>query len=259
MNGVSFPLYYASMFTTFGLVSVFVILGLLALIAIFQVEALTNPYAMTILAGMFLLYIIPSQLFGASFSYLFDSLETAQAVYSQVASWAGMIVAIVVILLDNLYPADPWIVRMIHITMCALDVFYIPYGLFYWLIKSYLEVKVTDVFVDTETELGFGTYNRIEIIAPLICMLAQIPLFFLLLVTADVIKSGGRPSEAVKSLILNSKSSGSKIARVSPEGVVQPDDEDVAAERSRIGRYFSGVQAGESVVVAVKVRTVANF
>lgn len=96
VNGVTFTLYFVSIMTTFGILSVVVVLSQLAMIFVFQVEAFMNIYAMTVLLGLLLLYLIPSQIFNVLFSYLFDRMETAQTVFSQIAHWGGSVVAFAV-------------------------------------------------------------------------------------------------------------------------------------------------------------------
>lgn len=65
-------------------------------IYIFGVTAFTNPFAITVVVCLLLLFIFPCLLFSAAFSYLFDRMETAQSVFSQVCSWMGYIMGLAV-------------------------------------------------------------------------------------------------------------------------------------------------------------------
>jgi hypothetical protein len=68
----------------------------IAIIYAFDVEAFTNPYAITITVVLLILFILPCLLFSAVFSYFFDRMESAQAVFSQVCSMMGYLFAIAV-------------------------------------------------------------------------------------------------------------------------------------------------------------------
>ncbi len=102
VNGVSFGLYFSSIFLVFGLLSVIVTLSQIALIYIFQLAAFMNPYALTITTVLLLLFIVPSLLFSTWFSYLFDRLESAQSVFSPISSWMGTIAGVVVSCLSQI-------------------------------------------------------------------------------------------------------------------------------------------------------------
>ena len=98
---------------------------------------------------------------------------------------------------------DRTIVRAVHITFCAVDVFYIPYAIFYWVIKVYIEMKYQYLSTQKIQEINFSTYMTPEILAIFICMLVQIPVFWLLLVAVDVFKNGGQPIHTIRSLMVS--------------------------------------------------------
>jgi len=55
-----------------------------------------NPYAFTVTTVLLIIFIFPSMLFCAVFSYAFDKMETAQSCFIQIASLGGFIVSAVV-------------------------------------------------------------------------------------------------------------------------------------------------------------------
>lgn len=96
MNGLDSVTYFASLIIVFFILGMFVTVLQLSMVFIFSIEAYTNGYAFTMLFILLALFIPSSLLFSAVFSYAFNTLEAAETVYSQLASWSGTMVGIVV-------------------------------------------------------------------------------------------------------------------------------------------------------------------
>jgi hypothetical protein len=84
------------MFLVYGSVAFLVTLLQLGLIWIFQIQSFMNYAAFIVTTVLLIMFIAPSLLFSTVMSYGFDKMETAQSVYSQIASWSGTIVSIIV-------------------------------------------------------------------------------------------------------------------------------------------------------------------
>ncbi|XP_035703760.1 ATP-binding cassette sub-family A member 8-B isoform X2 [Folsomia candida] len=252
VNGVSFSMYFTSMFFVYGMLSLLITLMEIVVILAFNLTAFTNPYAITITLGLLILFIFPCLLFSAAFSYVFDRMETAQSVFSQLCSWMGMIVGIAMILIDNLAPDSA---MLMHVIFSFLDIFYIPFGIFYFTQKQYFKCT----FANTCDSLSFKDYTGHEFTVMAVAMLVQIPIYSFWLLVADVVKNGGRMSGVFKFLNVRVpwiSSSGSKICDSSDPSVLQnisDNDEDVQNEKSRVDDYFSQPPSHNSkCVVAVQ-------
>lgn len=90
---------------------------------------------------------------------------------------------------------DKSTVLITHAAFSALDVFYIPFGIFYFVNKQYLLCTVTD----TCGSLSWDNYFEPEILVMVFVMLVQIPVFTLLILIADVLKNGG----SIKSIFVS--------------------------------------------------------
>jgi len=103
-----------------------------------------------------------------------------------------------IIILDSIYP-EATVVYVIHYVACAVDVFYIPFGAFYWVNKQYIVCTIKN---DCD-QLGFDNYSGKEFISMIVCMLLQIPVFSLLLMIVDVKNQGGRASDVFSYLFVS--------------------------------------------------------
>jgi hypothetical protein len=90
------------------------------------------------------------------------------------------------------------VVIVIHAVFCFLDVFYIPFGVFYFVNKQYFICT----FTDTCNELSWESYMGTEFLVMFFAMVAQIPIFSALLLIADVLKDGGKFSDALALLLV---------------------------------------------------------
>jgi hypothetical protein len=79
---------------------------------------------------------------------------------------------------------------VVHIALCAVNIFYIPYGIIYWINKHYLICTIQR----TCNDQSFGDYLGPEIRATGIVLLVQIPVFIAFLMLAEFLKNGGRIS-----------------------------------------------------------------
>jgi hypothetical protein len=93
VNGLTFQMYFLSLFLVFATLSLFVTLMEIAIIYAFNVGAFTNPYAIIITVVLLIMFILPCLLFSAIFSYFFDRLESAQSIFQPLCYFTGMICA----------------------------------------------------------------------------------------------------------------------------------------------------------------------
>lgn len=168
----------------------------IVVIVAFSVSALTNPYAITVLISLLILFIFPLFLFSAAFSYVFDRMETAQTVFSNVCSLMGSIIGIAMIVIDSYAPNYS---MLMHGIFSFFDIFYIPFGIFYFTQKQYLKCT----YANTCDSLSFEDYTGKEFVIILVAMLVQIPLFGLWLVAADASKNRNKLTGVFKHLVRN--------------------------------------------------------
>ncbi|ODM93723.1 ATP-binding cassette sub-family A member 5 [Orchesella cincta] len=254
VNGVSFGLYFSSVFLVFGLLSVIVIAMQIGLIYIYALPAFMNPYAM-IVSVFLLLFFIPScLLFSTAVSYFFDRLESAQSIFSPISSWAGTLFGIAIIIMDGLSSVSgSKHVLISHSIFSALNVFYIPFGVFYWINKKYILCSI----LDNCDELGFKDYLSPEIVIMAVCLIVQIPIFVVLVLVADIVKNEGSIGSAIKSIFTrnasrihasNSESNGDGES-LTGESI---DDEDVNNEKIRVSNILNGTDPIDNSVVVVQ-------
>lgn len=89
-------MYFVSMIAVYGVLSLLITVMQIVTVVAFGVSSFANPFALTVTVVLLLLYIMPCLLASAAFSYLFDRMETAQTVFSQVCSWTGLLFGIAV-------------------------------------------------------------------------------------------------------------------------------------------------------------------
>jgi len=103
-------------------------------------------------------------------------------------------------LLVDAFAADTHIPLILHSIFSAVDIFYIPFGIFYYTNKQYITCTV----FDTCDLIGFKNYLGSEFLVMGLAMLLQIPLFLVILVVVDVIKNGGNSLDALQFLVIDS-------------------------------------------------------
>ncbi|CAG7816037.1 unnamed protein product [Allacma fusca] len=249
VNGVSFGIYFGSFFGVFTLLMLIPTVSQVVLITSFGVEAYMNPYSMVVITGIILLFIIPALLFSSIFSYMFDKPDSAQSIFSAATTYSGMIMLIVILLVDGLAKSRTLVVAL-NALFCFINVFFVPYAIYYWTNKQYVLHAIKST-IGEAGGINFSTYNTMEINTILVCLLVQIPLFSILLVAVDVIKSGGNPFHALMTT-LSFRKSMSAVECVETGNIEEePRDEDVAREKTRVQKHFSGLERNDNCVIAV--------
>lgn len=90
-------------------------------------------------------------------------------------------------------------ILIMHGFFSALDIFYIPFGIFYWINKQYILCTAND----TCDKLTFSDYLGPEMLIMALCLVVQIPIFLMLVVIADVVKHGSSPWTAFTAVFVS--------------------------------------------------------
>jgi len=100
VNGVTFSLYFLPILCIFCFLAICHVVMQVAIVYAFNVEAFTNVYAAMTMIILLMTCILPTLLFTAAFSYLFNKMESAQRVFFNISVIAGYFCMLLVSLLN---------------------------------------------------------------------------------------------------------------------------------------------------------------
>ncbi|XP_071532999.1 cholesterol transporter ABCA5-like [Panulirus ornatus] len=246
LNGVGFNLYFSSFILVIGAVYLVAYIGLLIIIAAFNVPSLTIQPAFGAIAVLYLLYMPSAILFSAVFCYIFDKAETARQFYPNLASTLGFMSYTAVSLVDTLVVTDDDIhpSLILHIVLAVFVPFYVPFGLLYFINKIFIGFSLNG----TCSELTTRCYMTTEIIVLFVIILIDIPLYYILLRLADTLKLGGSWRDAL--WIMKKKESGNSCHIDEAEVDALPgEDDDVKEERANIASVMNNGGAVPPVLI----------
>ncbi|XP_042234666.1 cholesterol transporter ABCA5-like [Homarus americanus] len=231
LNGVGFNSYFMSYFVVLGAIYMVSYLGLLIVIAAFQVPSLIIPQAFAAIAILYLLYIPCSLLYSVVFCYIFDKSETARQFYPNMCTTVGMVAYTIVSLVDILVVGidkDNKSSLIVHTVFTVVLPNYIPFGLMYFINKVYIDCSVKGNCGD----LTFDNYFTPEIVVLFVVVLIDIPFYYILLRIADTLKFGGSWREA----LWMKESKVGTVNEINEQGIDAPagEDDDVKEERTNV-------------------------
>ncbi|CAG9854771.1 unnamed protein product [Phyllotreta striolata] len=232
VNGLSFTLYFLSFFAIQIALMVLLCASLIVLVVIMKPAALSSASAVAVLSVLIGLYCPASILFTTAASYLFDKSETAQAVMSNTALLLGMVPYLIVTL------TPPHVGRLVHCVFSFTDVMYLPYGIIYY-IRNISEACRYNGGCDGSVK----DYFTQDIVVVFVALLVHIPLWYFMVMVADVKKSGGQLSSLFKKNI----NGATDEEHIGDYG--QNEDEDVRTERQRVKSIIRNNPATTPVVV----------
>lgn len=194
LNGVGFNLYFSSYFLLMGAMYMVTYIGLLIIIAAFNVSSLIILPAFGAIAVLYLLYMPSALLFSATLSYIFDKAETARQFYPNMATTIGFLSYMAVYFVDTFAVTDNIQPSLIlHIIFAIFLPYYVPFGLLFFINKIYIVCSLSS----TCDELTASSYMTTEIIVLFVVILIDIPLYYILLRLADTLKLGGSWRDAL--------------------------------------------------------------
>lgn len=229
LNGVGFHLYFLSVLCVMIVMYAINYIGLLIIVAAFNLSSLTVPAAFAAIAVLYLLYMPCALLYSAVFCYIFDKSETARQFYPSMATTIGFIGYTAVSVVDmklggfseNENPAF-----YTHVALTILIPHYIPFGILYYINRVYLLCSANP----TCSVPKASAYLSPEIIIMFIMVLVDIPVYYFLLRLADAVKLGGNWKEAFWMKGSPRKVPDKELGIDAPAG----EDDDVCSERSLV-------------------------
>lgn len=234
VNGLTFPLYFGSIFVVLSILLLFLLCILLALIVAFNFKALLIPAAFGILTSMYILYILPGLLYIGCVSYLFDSMESGQFIFA-FASWTGMIPYFAVMLTNSFQVLGGDLATGLHIAFAFISPVYIPFGIIYYIQNQYLFCSITR----TCDSLTFSDYMVVEIYILYVALIFHTVFWGIGLKAVDIIKDGGN----VRSMFQT------KVAAKDNSDKIFNEDHDVQKERDTVESYMKNSTNTSSIPV----------
>lgn len=242
LNGVGFNFYFSSFFIVMGAMYMVSYIGLLVIIAAFQVPSLIIPSAYGAIAILYLLYMPCALMTSAVYCYLFDKSESARQFYPGMAITVGFL-AYTVVSLVYLLANNEHVSFILHVVFAVLFPQYIPFGLLFFINIIYIECSLTD----SCNNLTANSYMTKQIIALFVIVLVDIPLYYILLRLADTLKLGGSWRDA---LWMNKSKVG--IPRQIDESEIDTpadEDDDVKEERSNVAAAIRNGDTASTVLI----------
>nr|XP_022912468.1 ATP-binding cassette sub-family A member 3-like [Onthophagus taurus] len=129
----------------------------------------------------------------------------------------------------------------LHTVFSLLNTMYIPYAIFYYVQRTYMICGVPDIC----NTLTISNYMTTEIYVILIGIIVQIPIYSIILVVIDVLKSGGHISEVFKCFFITPD----ELTNTDDVDVGLNEDADVKSERTKVSNILNTVVAEPPVVL----------
>ncbi|XP_069935833.1 cholesterol transporter ABCA5 isoform X2 [Cherax quadricarinatus] len=231
LNGVGFNLYFSSFFIVMGVMYMVSYIGLLIIIAAFQVPSLIIPQAYGAIAILYLLYMPCALTTSAVYCYIFDKSETARQFYPPMSITIGFL-SYTAVSLVYLLASDTQVGFILHIVLAILFPQYIPFGLLFFINRVYVLCSLRN----SCGQLTASDYMTPEINSLFVIVLVDIFVYYILLRLADTLKLGGSWREALWMKETNVGYSQS----IAENGIEAPagEDDDVKEERSNVAVAF---------------------
>ncbi|XP_068227005.1 cholesterol transporter ABCA5-like [Palaemon carinicauda] len=244
LNGVGFHMYFLSVLCVMMVMYIINYIGLLIIIAAFNLSSLTVPAAFAVIALLYLMYMPCALLYSSVFCYIFDKSETARQFYPSMATTIGFIgytaVAVVDMKIDS-FSSDENPAFYTHIALTILIPHYIPFGILYYVNRVYIICSADPTCSIPEA----SDYLNTEIIIMFIMILVDIPLYYILLRLADALKLGGNWKEAFWIKGPSKTVPDREMGIEAPSG----EDDDVCSERAVVSQALRDV--GETPPVLI--------
>lgn len=230
INGVTFTQYFSSYFILLISMLLFIFFILVSLIALFHVEGLDTPYAVSTLVILLIAYCPAAVLATACLSYFFEKTDSVQSILPNVTSLIGGVPFIVVASLDMMGIANN-LAFALHVLFSSTNFVYVPFAIIYF---------INSVYRENDEHAPFIKYVNKETVALLMGCVGQIPVLWVILKTLD------------------SKTKSNDNSKVTIDTHDEGDD-DVKAERRKVNNIVGDQDNWPVMVVQVKILTFIMF
>ncbi|XP_030747414.1 ATP-binding cassette sub-family A member 5-like [Sitophilus oryzae] len=226
VNGLSTSTYFLTYFLVLCVIMVVICAILVIIMVAFDIPGLREWPSIVTFSVLIFLYCPSSILSCTCLSYIFDKTDSAQSILPNIATFIGWIPSIFVIGLDVMNVGKQ-IAMILHCLFSLTNTMYIPCAILYYIQRVY---RLCSINLACD-RLNLASYCTPEIIILLVGMIVNIPLWFMLLRVVDVVKSGGRASDAFQFL---QKNKTEDISEIIDSDVGTNEDQDVKDEKNKV-------------------------
>ncbi|KAF5301097.1 hypothetical protein FQA39_LY10916 [Lamprigera yunnana] len=242
VNGLSFSMYFITYFIVLVALMFVICAALLLIILIFDIPSLRGWPALSILGILLILHCPASILFVTCVSYIFDKTDSALSILPNIATLFGMVPFLLVFVLD-MFGIGGHSAYILHIFFSLINTMYIPYGAVYYIQRVY---QMCTEYRGCST-ISLCDYMTHEIIIMIVGIILHLPIWSLILIILDIVKSGGKISDAFKLFKSNVKEKYDEISEVSDIG--ENEDDDVKNERQKVKDLIINTSHNPPVIV----------
>ncbi|GFS20493.1 ATP-binding cassette sub-family A member [Elysia marginata] len=252
ISGVSFNLYWGTIYLRDIVVFLIPCTAIIIAVIILDIKGLNSEGPILAMLLMFLTLIPFGILMIMVISFLFDKGESVMSYLPPLLQLSGMIPYIVVALVDMITQSN-WAI-ILHYIFCVVLPPYLMFSGFYFISRVNLYAVIKGEEPTTSDYFDADSHILVTIILPIIHCLWM----YWLLRVLDVRATDGNPRAAFPCLATG-LDKDSDPGRAINDDVIEGEDEDVSAERSRVERLTSentvnysranGVQAGTELQV----------
>ncbi|BFZ21348.1 hypothetical protein BsWGS_24386 [Bradybaena similaris] len=229
ISGLTFNLYWGTIYVCDLLVYLIPVVIIIIVVLAVQIQGLNSGGALGALLLLFVTNIPFNIVLALVLSFLFDKSETCSAYLPILLNLISLVPYLAVSLIDMISNSNAAIV--IHYLACIIDPPYIVFGGFYFISRVNMVAMTKGRAVSESDYFDFGNHVIICIIMPIIHLFWM----YWLLRILDVKKAGGSFLEAFPCFSESTDTS----QRVNSD-VIDPEDDDVMAERHRIEHLQMG-------------------
>ncbi|KAB0791349.1 hypothetical protein PPYR_03149 [Photinus pyralis] len=242
VNGLTFSMYFVTYFVVLVALMLLICAALLLIILIFDIPSLRGLPALSILAILLLLHCPASILFVTCISYIFDKMDSALSILPNIATLFGMVPFFLVFGLD-MFGIGGKSAYILHIFFSLINTMYIPYGAVYYIQRVYQ--------MCTEyrgcTNISLADYMTHEIIVMIVGIILHLPIWFFVLLVVDIVKNGGKVSDAFQVFKTKKKERYDDLRELSDIG--ENEDDDVKIERQKVKELIGNTTQSPPVIV----------
>lgn len=200
----------------------FIFFILVSVIALFHVEGLDTPFAISTMIILLVAYCPTAVLATACISYFFEKTDSVQSILPNVTSLIGGVPFIIVASLDMLGIANN-LAFALHVLFSSTNFIYVPFAIIYF---------INSVYRENDDNVPFIKYVNKETVALLMGCIGQIPALWVIL------------------KILDSKTKNNETSK--PTVDTQDDgDDDVKTERRKVDSIVNDQVDWPIIVVQV--------
>ncbi|KAK4878287.1 hypothetical protein RN001_010793 [Aquatica leii] len=242
VNGLSFTMYFITYFIVLVALMLIISAALFLIILIFDIPSLRGWAGLSVLGILILLHCPASILFITCISYIFDKTDSALSILPNIATLLGVVPFFLVFGLD-MFGIGGQSAYILHIFFSLVNTMYIPYGAVYYIQRVYQ--------MCTEyrgcSAISLSDYMTHEIIVMIVGIILHLPLWSFILIILDIVKTGGKVSDAFKLLQSNKVEKHDEFAELNDIG--ENEDDDVKTERQKVKDLMDNANHNTPVIV----------